>query len=62
MLYKCDKSTNYITKKQEKTIFLLAAPIPLSASFYAIEKNGKKVFLDIHKLQELFLVRYIVFG
>ena len=25
MLYKCDKSTNYITKKQEKTIFLLAA-------------------------------------
>ena len=53
MLYKCDKSTNYITKKQEKTIFLLAA-IPLSASFYAIEKNGKKGFLDIHTLQEYF--------
>ena len=53
MLYKCDKSTNYITKKQEKTVFLLDA-IPLSASFYAIEKNGKKGFLDIHTLQEYF--------
>lgn len=28
--------------------------IPLSASFYAIEKNGKKGFLDIHTLQEYF--------
>jgi len=28
--------------------------IPLSTSFYAIEKNGKKGFLDIHTLQEYF--------
>ena len=28
--------------------------IPLSVSFYAIEKNGKKGFLDIHTLQEYF--------
>ncbi|VDG81164.1 Uncharacterised protein [Capnocytophaga ochracea] len=33
MLYKCDKSTNYITKKQEKTIFLLAAHSTIKCNF-----------------------------
>ena len=33
MLYKYDKSTNYITKKQEKTIFLLAAYSTIKCNF-----------------------------
>ena len=36
MLYKCDKSTNYITKKQEKTIFLLDRPFHHQVQFFRL--------------------------
>jgi len=36
MLYKCDKSTNYITKKQEKTIFLLARLFHHQVQFFRL--------------------------
>ena len=53
MLYTRDKSTNSLAQNQEKQVFY-SITNPLSASFYAIEKNGKKGFLDIHTLQEYF--------
>ena len=42
MLYKCDKSTNYITKKQEKTVFYWPRPFLSPHHFMLLRRMAKK--------------------